>query len=124
MTEATKTQKNKYIIFKVLSIILTVLPLVIFLVIAFVNGEPHQKLTLGCMTTLAAILTGMNIMFKYEFRSSIWLLLLGIYVCLDNITPLLIVLAVCTIVDEMIITPLYKKYKGLYTINKEIDKRG
>ena len=61
---------------------------------------------------------------KLHLRSAIWLLVLGVYICLQNIQTLLIMVAVCTILDEIVFTPLHKKYKNLYIINKEIDKRG
>ena len=56
-------------------------------------------------------------------RSTIWILLLGIYICLDNIMPVLLTIAIGTITDELILTPLHKKYKQLAIINSEIDKR-
>ena len=50
-----------------------------------------------------------------------WVLLLGIYLALDNVMPYLIAIAICTIVDEFIISPIYRSTKNKYTINKEID---
>lgn len=49
--------------------------------------------------------------------------MIGLYVAVDNIIPLLIMLAVTTIIDEFILTPLARHYKAKYTINKEIDNR-
>lgn len=36
---------------------------------------------------------------------------------------MLVILAITTILDELVFTPLHKKYKNLYIINREIDKR-
>lgn len=124
LNERTKKAKNKYIFFKTLSICLTFLPLVVYVIMAFVNGVPLEKFTMGCMVTLALIFVAMNIIFKYNIRSTIWVLILGIYLCLDNITPLLIIMAVSTILDEFVISKLAAKYKNQFVINKEIDKRG
>lgn len=119
----TKKYKSITRLLQITSLMLVMLPLLVYIVIAFANGEPHQKLTLGMTLILAIILFIINIVFKYHIRSTVWILLLGIYVCVDKITPLLIILAVTTIIDEFIIVPLIKKYKNLYKINSEIDKR-
>jgi len=124
LNERTKKAKNKYIFFKTLSICLTFLPLVIYVIIAFVKGVPMEKFTMGCMVTLALIFVALNVIMKYNIRSTVWVLILGIYLCLDNITPLLIIMAVSTILDEFVVSKLAVKYKNQFVINKEIDKRG
>jgi len=124
LNERTKKAKNKYIFFKTLSICLTFLPLVVYVIIAFVKGVPMEKFTMGCMVTLALIFVALNVIMKYNIRSTIWVLILGIYLCLDNITPLLIIMAVSTILDEFVVSKLAVKYKNQFVINKEIDKRG
>ena len=124
LNERTKKAKNKYIFFKTLSICLTFLPLVVYVIIAFVNGAPMEKFTMGCMVTLALIFVALNVIMKYNIRSTIWVLILGIYLCLDNITPLLIIMAVSTILDEFVVSKLAIKYKNQFVINKEIDRRG
>lgn len=124
LNERTKKAKNKYIFFKTLSICLTFLPLVVYVIIAFVKGAPMEKFTMGCMVTLALIFVALNVIMKYNIRSTIWVLILGIYLCLDNITPLLIIMAVSTILDEFVVSKLAVKYKNQFVINKEIDKRG
>lgn len=37
--------------------------------------------------------------------------------------PLLLIVAVGTILDEFLLTPLHKHFKNKATINREIDKR-
>ena len=125
MTEYTASIQKKAMIFHIISLSLTVLPICVFVFKAFLDGNvsASRKLCMGLLVFFSFFLTIINVLFKYSIRSTIWLLLLGIYICLDNIIPLLIIIAVTTIVDEFVITPLYKKYKGEYKINKEIDKR-
>lgn len=69
------------------------------------------------------ILTLIGIMRKYTFRSSIWLLLIAIYVILGEVMWAVVLIGSCQLLDELFISPLIKKYTNLYTINKEIDKR-
>lgn len=119
----TKKYKNDYILCKSLSVLMTLIPLIIYTIKGFCEGTPTSKVTLGVCVTTALILTIINIVFKYHMRSTIWILMIGLYVAVDNIIPLLIMLAVTTIIDEFILTPLARHYKAKYTINKEIDNR-
>lgn len=124
MADVTKGYKVKHRLLSLLSFILTVIPIIVFSVLAFINGEVHEKVVLGCTLIIALILVVINVIFKYHIRSTLWISVLGIYSCLENIMPLLLTVAIATILDEFIITPLRRKYKQLYVINKEIDKRG
>lgn len=123
MTDVTKKYKRYNKILSFFSILLNCIPILSYTIIAFANGSIKQVTALGLALTMAIMFTIINLVFKHHIRSTIWILLLGIYVCLKNITPLLILIAACTMIDEFAINPLRKKYKQLYTINKEIDKR-
>lgn len=124
-SEYTMSLQKKAMILHIISLALTVLPIIIFVFKAFIDGDvsASKKLCMGLLVVFSLFLTIVNVLFKYSIRSAIWLLLLGIYICINNIVPLLIIIAVTTILDEFIITPLYKKYRGEYKINKEMDKR-
>ena len=124
LNETTKKAKRNYILFKTLSVALTFLPLIVYVIIAFVKGAPLEKFTMGCMVTIALCFVILNVLMKYNIRSTVWVLILGIYLCLDNITPLLIIMAISTILDEFVVSKLATKYKNKFIINKEIDKRG
>ena len=123
MSQATKSLKTKTYIFHFLSWVLTFLPILIWLGIALAKSNDVTKTALAISVLIAFLLTLVNLLLKYSIRSTIWILLIGIYVALKDITPLLIIIAVCTIIDEFIVHPLYKHYKERYHINKEIDKR-
>lgn len=120
----TKKYKNKLNLFRSLSFSLTVLPVILYAILGFYNGSIGEKVSLGICTLLAIMFVIINIMFKYHIRSTLWIMLIGIYICIDNIIPLLITMATSTVIDEFILVPLIKKYKDKYIINKEIDARG
>ena len=120
----TKKYKIKLNICRLLSFTLTVLPVIIYTIMGFMDGTIREKVSLGICVILALIFVLINIMFKYHIRSTLWVLLIGIYVCIDNIIPLLIIMAATTIIDEFVLVPLINKYKNKYIINKEIDLRG
>lgn len=124
-TTITKRYKNLTILTFWLSVLLTICPILIYVARAFISDEVQSvnKYTLGIMCSVALIVTIINIVAKLRLRCIPWILLLGIYVCLKEITSLLVIMAITTIVDEMIVTPLHKSLKNKYIINKEMDKR-
>lgn len=123
------TMTNKYKKLSILTFLLSAMcslcPILIYVIKAFVDKDVQavNKYTLGIMCSLALIVTLINIVAKLHLRCIPWILLLGIYLCLKNITALLVIMAITTIVDELVLTPLHKSFKNKYTINKEIDKR-
>lgn len=123
MSQITKKNKKLYILFTIISIALNVGPIVVYAIIAFVNGEPKQKLALGGTITVAMILLALNTIFKYHIRSTLYIIMLGIYLCLKDIATMLLIIAILTIIDEFVVSPLKKRYKESFKINKEIDRR-
>ena len=123
------TMTNKYKKLSILTFLLSAMcslcPILIYVIKAFVDKDVQavNKYTLGIMCSVALIVTIINIVAKLHLRCIPWILLLGIYLCLRDITALLVIMAITTIVDEMILMPLHKSFKNKYTINKEIDKR-
>lgn len=123
MSDITKKYTKLSHLFATLSIVLTIFPIFVYVILAFAKGQVQQKMTLGITVTISLLLVAINMVFKYHLRSTLWILTLGIYFCIDNIMPLLLMVAIGTIVDEFILTPLHKSYKSKANINKEIDKR-
>lgn len=123
MTSPTKKYKRLARLFSILSILVLLAPLAYYLIEAFIAGVVIEKLALGGLATMAIILTLFNAIMKANLRSPIWLLLIGIFLVLENILPLIIFIAVGTILDEFVLSPLARRYRNLYTINNEIDKR-
>ena len=125
MSTMTHKYKRLSILTFLLSAICSLCPILIYVIKAFVDKDVQEvnKYTLGIMCSVALVVTLINIVAKLHLRCIPWILLLGIYVCLKNITTLLVIMAITTIIDELILMPLHKSFKSKYTINKEIDKR-
>lgn len=123
-SDITKSYRKKYWACTILSWIVTLVPLLVFVIWGFIEGTPHRKLALGGLMVLAAVLVVINILMKLSLRCVPWILLIGIYICLKEVTLLLIIMAVTTTLDELVLEPLAKSFKNKLTINKEIDKRG
>lgn len=123
MSRETRKYKALSTLFLALSILLMVAPIAYYSIQGFIQGETTEKFTLGITFVIACILFVINIMFKFHIKSTIWILVLGIYFCLDNILPMIFILAIGNILDEFVFTPLHKHFKNKAIINKEIDKR-
>lgn len=123
MSDVTKKNKKLAIIYYILSAIVTFGPIIYFVFKGLITGSQVQKFTMGSMCLVAIMLFCVNAIAKVSLRSPMWLLLMGIYTCLDKIEVLLIILCVTTVLDDFIFSPGAKHYKNKYTINKEIDAR-
>ena len=119
----TKEYRREKWLLLILSILCNLLPIAIYTIKAFIVAGIGQKVTLGVCLTLSLLFVLINFITKHRIRSTLWILLIGIYVCLDHIQSLLIIMAITTIIDEFILEPAYKRVKNKYIINKEIDKR-
>lgn len=124
MSKTTKNNKKLYWTFSIISFLVLWVPLAYYIIKGYMDAEiTTEKVGLTCTILIAIVLTAINFICKYHIRSTIWILLLGVYVCLDNVLTLIILIAIGTILDEFLLTPLKKSFKNKYTINKEIDKR-
>lgn len=130
MTKITKSYRNKKNLTGFLSVLCTFGPILFFGIQALIQGvEVGEKATMDItfliiMAGLAAIFTLIGIFRKYVYRSIPYFIILGVFFILETIVPLIICMAICTICDEVIFSPLHEYYREKYSINKEIDKRG
>lgn len=85
--------------------------------IAKVSIFSSSVIIFGILTIIAAAR-------KIVFKSSVWVLVIAIYLLLDYAMWAVVVIGVCQILDELVFSPLVKYYNSLIRINKEIDKRG
>lgn len=124
-TQVTKKYKRLKVFFQILSLLVTVAPIIVYTIIGFADGDIYtgKKVFLGFTMVTAIILVAVNIILKHHLRSPLFLMILGIYAALEHVLPLLIVISAGVVVDEFIFQPLIKSFKNKYQINKEIDKR-
>lgn len=122
-SQTTRDYLHKRNFCKIMSFLLTFLPLIIYGVIAFVQGTVENKVSFGLCLTICALFVIMNILMKLKIRCTLWVLLLGIHICLKNIVSLIIIMAISTALDEFVFEPLVRKYSQKASINIEIDKR-
>lgn len=125
MTETTKKYKTYYWILFAISIALNFIPLLVYVIKGYASLEVSEgrKVTLTITMMIALCLSVYNILAKKHMRSVIWIILLGVYFAVQKIELLLLLMAICTIVDEFIVEPLMKMYKFKWKSNVEIDAR-
>ena len=125
MTETTKKYKTYYWILFAISIALNFIPLLVYVIKGYADIEVSEgrKVTLTITMMVALCLSIYNILAKKHMRSVIWILLLGVYFAVQKIELLLLLMAICTIIDEFIVEPLIKYYKFKWKANAEIDSR-
>ena len=124
MSDRTKSLKKSKNLLTFMDWMLTLAPLIIFGIMGFMQAQPKEKLCLGAICMISLIFCLVNIVMKCNYRFFVWLTMLGIYVCMDNLLPVLITLVVCSFLDELIVIPLKDHYNQRYITNKEIDARG
>lgn len=82
-----------------------------------------HKVALTFTCTVSVIMSLICLMRKTAFKSSVWLMLIGLWLCLDNIVGMIIITAVCQTVDELVVSPFAKYFREKAHISSEIDKR-
>lgn len=119
----TKTYRFRKNICFLLSLLCTIGPLIAFTIMGLVEGEGKEKIVLT-LTMIAAIsVAGVAALRKIQLRSSTYILMIGLWIALDRLLPFILTIAICTILDELLFSPLYKRFKEDYYTNKQIDKR-
>lgn len=120
----TKKYRSTYIALVILSVILNLFPIAFYVVKAFIESSAtYQKVALSSTIFISLILTCISLLTKVNIRSVIWILFVGLYICLDSIINMIMFIAIFQVTDELIISPLKKMVKNKWIINKELDKR-
>lgn len=120
----TKKYRKLKLLFVVLSLLLNICPLAVYTIKAMVESDlVREKVALSMTIMIVLILTLISFVNKVALRSRLWILLIGVYLCLKEVLTPLILIACCQILDELIVSPLKHCYSNKLKISKEIDKR-
>lgn len=123
----SKQTKNALLILWILKIIdfaILSIPITVYLIKNLGTSQNNSgKIACVSVLAIAAILGIFNVILQKHLRCIIWIILLGIMIINQNILPLVIMIAVGSIVDELILLPLISYFKTAYISNKQIDRR-
>lgn len=122
MTE--KYRKLKWAFFAA-SLACSVVPVIVFFIIGLANGDISisKKLTLSLGFCFTIGVSVVGLIRKHHYRCGIWVFILVCYIAIKNFAPILLTFGICCCLDELIFTPMYRKYRELVVVNAEIDKR-
>lgn len=127
MSKITKHYRRLKNIFLIVLIILSMAPLGVAFGLAISEGEiaMKTKLTIGVVFACVLMLTVINWVTRWHWRTPWWILIFVIlFICKSKTLNIsLIVMGSCTMADEIIFTPLYRHFKDKFKFNKNYDKR-
>ena len=122
----TKSCRRKLWLFRALDIICLVAPLLIYVIIALVNQDALvvQKVAVVSTAMIAIMMTAFNVIAQKNLRCPIWIILIGLFVAIrDYLMPLIIILAITSVLDDLVFTPLIGYYRTKLISNKAMDER-
>lgn len=120
----TKKYRRLFWLFTILSLLLNIAAPAYYVFDGLMgDGIIIEKVALTTSVFIVIILSAVAYINKTSMRSRIWILLLGLYICLDTILTPLLIIAITQILDEWLVSPLAKSFRNKLTINKQIDKR-
>lgn len=122
----TKKCRTMLWILRILDWICLFLPLIIYVVIALSSGGVLAigKIAVVGTVMIASILTAFNVIAQKRLRCPIWIIIIGLYIAIQKwLLPLIIILAITSILDDLVFTPLIHKYYTKTLASETIDER-
>lgn len=113
MKKMKKFKTLKYF-FIALGYVLSYAPALALIINGFAKGEPGEQFALGSCCMFAIVMAVIQFRNKTRLRSIIWVLLLGAYICLNKVAGYIAAIAICTLIDEVIVGPISKYYTKKY----------
>lgn len=122
----TRECRFKLWFFRILDWICLFMPLIIYICVALSSGEAivAQKVAVVSTTMVAIILSVFNVISQKKLRCPIWIILIGLFVAIrDYLMPLIIILAITSVLDDLVFTPVISYYRTKLIANKAMDER-
>lgn len=121
----TKKIQTKLLILKIINSINLLLPILYYVVMSFgkTGVSSDKQITLVICLAVAGILLILNYVLKYKLRSPLFIVLIGVHLVIGDIMTLIVILAVTSILDELVLNPMINNAKSKLITNKELDKR-
>ena len=125
--ESKYTKKARFWLwfYRILDAVCLVTPLLIYVIIALCGGAVvAAKVAVVSTVMIAIILTVFNIIAQKKLRCPIWIMLIGLFIAIkEYLLPLIVILAITSILDDLVFTPLIGYYKTKLISNKAMDER-
>ena len=125
-SQKTKIVRKKLWFYRILDALILFSPVLIYVGIALKDGNVTTvgKISVVGCVVIALILAMFNVIAQKRLRCPIWIVLLGLFIAIKNyLLPLIIILAVTSIIDDLILVPIITYYRSALIANKQIDER-
>ena len=124
-TKQCRTLKN---VFGLLHFLCLFGPLLYFIPYGYITGETVSKIGMSFTIILSVILAVISILVSVTARAGLhrcimWVLISGVLFCLKEIQVFIWIMAITSILDELVFTKVRDHYKAALISNKEIDRR-
>ena len=122
----TNKCRAKLWLFRILDWVCLFMPLIIYIGIALASNEAivAQKVAVVSTTMIALMLSAFNVIAQKRLRCPIWIIIIGLYVAVrDYLMPLIIILAITSVLDDLVFTPVIDYYHTKLIANKAMDER-
>lgn len=120
----TKKYSRLALVFTILSLLLMLGPLGYYAVVGFASGALLiEKVALGSTLVIALIITFVCMINNLVFKSKIWLIIIGLFLVTEHLLPMIVVFAVTQVLDELVVSPLARRYRAKASHCKDTDKQ-
>ena len=122
----TKRLRRNLWILRVTDWVLLFVPLIVYVFIALFDGgvTAAGRVSVVASVMIAIILTAFNVISQKKLRCPLWIVLIGLYVAVKEwLLPLIILLAVTSVLDDIIFAPLIANCAQKLNASKVIDAR-
>lgn len=128
-SKRTKQCKTLSLILGIIHFVCLFGPLFYFVPYAYIVGTAGRKIFLSVFLVVSLCLSIISVITDAKTRgglakSVMWLIILGITCCLNEVKIFVYIMAIVSIIDELVVVRLRERYKNSYLANREIDKRG
>lgn len=130
MAQSSRTKQCRLLknIFSILHFLCLFGPLLYFIPYAYVTGETVEKIALSFTIIVSVVLCVFSLIIAATHRAGmhrtmLWFMIAGVLFCLTEIKTFIWIMAITSILDELIFTKLRDYYKAALISNKEIDRR-
>ena len=128
ISERTKQCRILNLVFGLLHFLCLFGPLLYFIPYGYITGETVEKIGMSFTVITALILSMISILVSATHRAGLhrcimWVLIAGVLFCLKEVQVFIWIMAITSILDELIFTKIKDHYKAALISNKEIDRR-
>lgn len=128
VSDRTKQCRTLTTVFGLLHFLCLFGPLLYFIPYGYITGETVSKIGMSFTVILSVVLAVISLLFSVTARAGLhrcimWILISGVLFCLKEIQVFIWIMAITSILDELVFTKIRDHYKAALISNKEIDRR-